>query len=50
MEKRLQEAEFLGFSCIYPRMAPQPMKESCLLTTEPEKPNGTLRKLLDIRG
>lgn len=27
----------LGSSCIYPRMAPQPMKESCLLTSELEK-------------
>ncbi len=25
---------FFGSSCIYPRMAPQPMKESCLLTSE----------------
>ena len=25
---------FLGSSCIYPRMAPQPMQESCLLTSE----------------
>ncbi len=24
---------FLGSSCIYPKMAPQPMKESCLLTS-----------------
>ena len=24
----------LGSSCIYPRMAPQPMKEDCLLTSE----------------
>ncbi len=31
--------EFLGSSCIYPRMAPQPMKESCLLTSELEKTN-----------
>lgn len=30
---------FLGSSCIYPRMAPQPMKEGCLLTGEPEKTN-----------
>lgn len=30
---------FLGSSCIYPRMAPQPMKESCLLTSEPEETN-----------
>ena len=29
----------LGSSCIYPRMAPQPMKESCLLTSELEKTN-----------
>ncbi len=30
---------FLGSSCIYPRMAEQPMKESCLLTSELEKTN-----------
>jgi GDP-L-fucose synthase len=30
---------FLGSSCIYPRMSPQPMKESCLLTGELEKTN-----------
>ena len=30
---------FLGSSCIYPRMAPQPMKEGCLLTGELEKTN-----------
>lgn len=30
---------FLGSSCIYPRMAPQPMPESCLLTGELEKTN-----------
>lgn len=30
---------FLGSTCIYPRMAPQPMKESCLLTSELEKTN-----------
>jgi len=29
----------LGSSCIYPRMAPQPMPESCLLTSELEKTN-----------
>lgn len=29
----------LGSSCIYPRMAPQPMKEECLLTSELEKTN-----------
>lgn len=30
---------FLGSSCIYPRMAPQPIKESYLLTSELEKSN-----------
>lgn len=30
---------FLGSSCIYPRLAPQPMKESCLLTSSLEKTN-----------
>lgn len=30
---------FLGSSCIYPRMAPQPMSEDCLLTGALEKTN-----------
>ena len=30
---------FLGSSCIYPRLAPQPMTESCLLSGELEKTN-----------
>lgn len=34
-----KKLQFLGSSCIYPRMAPQPMKESCLLTGELEKTN-----------
>ena len=34
-----KKLEFLGSSCIYPRMAPQPMKESCLLTSELERTN-----------
>ena len=34
-----KKLEFLGSSCIYPRLAPQPMKENCLLTSEPEKTN-----------
>lgn len=34
-----RKLEFLGSSCIYPRMAPQPMQESCLLTGELEKTN-----------
>ena len=32
-----KKLEFLGSSCIYPRMAPQPMKEDCLLTSALEK-------------
>lgn len=35
----VKKLEFLGSSCIYPRMAPQPMPESCLLTSEPEQTN-----------
>ena len=34
-----KKLEFLGSSCIYPRMAHQPMQESCLLTGELEKTN-----------
>ncbi|MBO5501940.1 MAG: GDP-L-fucose synthase [Clostridia bacterium] len=34
-----KKLQFLGSSCIYPRMAPQPMKEACLLTGELEKTN-----------
>ncbi len=35
----VKKLEFLGSSCIYPRLAPQPMTESCLLTGELEKTN-----------
>lgn len=35
----VKKLEFLGSSCIYPRMSPQPMTESCLLTGELEKTN-----------
>lgn len=34
-----RKLEFLGSSCIYPRMAPQPMKEDCLLTSALEPTN-----------
>jgi len=34
-----RKLEFLGSSCIYPRMAPQPMPESCLLSSALEKTN-----------
>ena len=35
----VKKLEFLGSSCIYPRMAPQPMPESCLLTSSLEETN-----------
>lgn len=35
----VKKLEFLGSSCIYPRLAPQPMPESCLLTSELEHTN-----------
>ena len=38
-KNNVKKLMFLGSSCIYPRMAPQPMKESCLLTSELEKTN-----------
>jgi GDP-L-fucose synthase len=34
-----KKLEFLGSSCIYPREAPQPMTESCLLTSSLEQTN-----------
>ena len=34
-----RKLEFLGSSCIYPRLAPQPMKEECLLTSALEQTN-----------
>ena len=33
----VKKLEFLGSSCIYPRLAPQPMPESCLLTSSMER-------------
>ena len=35
----VKKLEFLGSSCIYPRLAPQPMPESCLLTSSLEQTN-----------
>ena len=34
-----KKLEFLGSSCIYPRLAPQPMPENCLLTSSLEQTN-----------
>lgn len=38
-ENQVKKLMFLGSSCIYPRMAPQPMPESCLLTSALEQTN-----------
>ena len=35
----VRKLEYLGSSCIYPRMAPQPMTEDCLLTGALEQTN-----------
>lgn len=35
----VKKLQFLGSSCIYPRLAPQPMPESCLLTSALETTN-----------
>ncbi len=35
----VRKLEFLGSSCIYPKLAPQPMKEDCLLTSSLEPTN-----------
>lgn len=42
---------FLGSSCIYPRMAPQPMTEDCLMTSALEKTNEgyALAKIAGLR-
>lgn len=38
-KNNVKKLEFLGSSCIYPRMAPQPMPEQCLLTSSLESTN-----------
>ncbi|MBR3779225.1 MAG: GDP-L-fucose synthase [Clostridia bacterium] len=38
-ENGVKKLLFLGSSCIYPRLAPQPMPESCLLTSSLEQTN-----------
>lgn len=38
-DNQVKKLMFLGSSCIYPRMAPQPMPESCLLTSSLEQTN-----------
>jgi GDP-L-fucose synthase len=38
-EAQVQKLMFLGSSCIYPKLAPQPLKEECLLTGPLEHTN-----------
>ena len=38
-QNNVKKLQFLGSSCIYPRLAPQPMPESCLLTSSLEPTN-----------
>ena len=38
-QNECKKLEFLGSSCIYPRLAPQPMPENCLMTGELERTN-----------
>jgi len=38
-ETKVEKLLFLGSSCIYPKMAPQPLKEDCLLTGTLEATN-----------
>lgn len=47
----VRELLFLGSSCIYPRMAPQPMREDCLLTgtLEPTNEPYAIAKIAGIK-
>lgn len=47
----VKKLEFLGSSCIYPRLAPQPMKEDCLLTSalEPTNEGYALAKISGLK-
>jgi len=49
--QKVKKLLFLGSSCIYPRMAPQPMKEDALLTSslEPTNEAYALAKICGIR-
>ena len=48
---RCRELLFLGSSCIYPKMAPQPMAEECLLTSvlEPTNEPYAIAKIAGIK-
>lgn len=48
---RVKKLEFLGSSCIYPKFAPQPMPESCLLSSalEPTNEGYALAKISGLK-
>jgi len=50
-EFKVEKLLFLGSSCIYPRMAPQPMQESALLTSalEPTNEGYALAKIAGLK-
>lgn len=50
-ESGVEKLLFLGSSCIYPRLAPQPMTEDCLLTgsLEPTNEGYALAKIAGLR-
>ena len=48
-QAQVQRLLFLGSSCIYPKLAPQPMKENCLLTG-PLEPTNRPYALAKIAG
>ena len=47
----VRKLEFLGSSCIYPKLAPQPMTEACLLTSalEPTNEGYALAKISGLK-
>ncbi len=47
----VKKLEFLGSSCIYPKLAPQPMPETCLLTSalEPTNEGYALAKISGLK-
>ncbi len=47
----VKKLEFLGSSCIYPKLAPQPMPENCLLTSalEPTNEGYALAKISGLK-
>ena len=49
-ELNIQKFIFLGSSCIYPKMAPQPLKEEYLLTGPLRRNKSMVRNCKDFRS